>query len=65
MCRKNENLKKVWKKSSYKGFKPHITIYDGNDNEFATQLFNILNNNFKKFFYKVDKLIWLEPKDKN
>lgn len=58
----NEKLRKVWKKITYNDFKPHITIYDGKDREYAIKLFNILRHNFSPFQYRVGNLSWLEPK---
>lgn len=63
-CKDNLNLKKVWRKTSYKEYNPHITIYDGIDNTFAHEVFNILKQNFKPFAYQIEELSWLEPKNK-
>jgi len=62
-CDDNENLKAIWKKITYNEFKPHITIYDGNDREFAIKLYKKLASDFKPFKYRVSTLWWLEPKD--
>lgn len=61
-CDDNKGLRKIWKKTGYKDFKPHITLYDGDDKEFAKKLFNKLQQNFKPFDFKVDKLSYLESK---
>lgn len=61
-CEENENLKAIWKKITYNDFKPHITIYDGNDREFAIKLFKKLASDFRPFKYRVSGLTWLEPK---
>lgn len=61
-CEENENLKAIWKKITYNDFKPHVTIYDGNDREFAIKLFKILASDFRPFKYRVSGLTWLEPK---
>lgn len=61
-CDENENLKAIWKKITYNEFRPHITIYDGNDKEFAMKLYKKLASDFKPFKYRVSKLEWLEPK---
>jgi 2'-5' RNA ligase len=61
-CDDNEGLRKIWKKTGYKDFKPHITLYDGTDKKFARKLFNKLQQNFKSFDFKVDELSYLEPK---
>lgn len=64
-CDDNENLKKIWKKITYNEFRPHITMYDGKDFNFAQNIFSILTANFKPFIYEVDKLSFLEPKGKD
>ncbi len=61
-CDENESLKAIWKKITYNEFKPHITIYDGNDRDFAIKLFKILASDFKQFKYRISDLSWLEPK---
>lgn len=61
-CQENENLKAIWKKITYNDFKPHITIYDGDDREFAIKLYKKLAADFKPFKYRVSGLTWLEPK---
>lgn len=61
-CDENENLKAIWKKLTYNEFRPHITIYDGDNEEFAHKLFNKLSSDFKPFTYRVSALEWLEPK---
>lgn len=63
-CEQNENLKAVWKKDSYNDFRPHITIYDGEDRDFAEKLYNILSSDFKPFKYRISEISWLEPKSK-
>jgi len=63
-CEENLKLKKIWKKTSYMEYKPHITIYDGKDRDFAHDLYNVLEKNFKAFPFIVNELSWLEPKDK-
>ena len=62
-CDENENLKSIWKKITYNDFKPHITVYDGDDKEFAIKLFKKLSSDFRPFKYRVSALTWLEPKD--
>lgn len=64
-CDDNENLKKIWKKLTYNDFKPHITIYDGKNFEYAQKIFAILSKNFKPFTYQVENLTFLEPKSKD
>lgn len=61
-CDDNEKLKNIWKKTGYKDFKPHITLYDGADKVFARKLFEILQKSFKSFEFKVDQLSFLESK---
>jgi len=61
-CDDNEKLRKIWKKTGYKDFKPHITLYDGADKIFAKKLFERLQQNFKSFDFKVDQLSFLESK---
>ncbi|SMN12254.1 hypothetical protein SPBRAN_470 [uncultured Candidatus Thioglobus sp.] len=61
-CDDNHNLRKIWNKRGYKDFKPHITLYDGTDKNFALKLFDKLKQGFQPFDCKVDKLSYLEPK---
>ncbi|CAC9624465.1 hypothetical protein [uncultured Gammaproteobacteria bacterium] len=61
-CDDNEKLRKIWKKTGYKDFKPHITLYDGTDKVFAKKLFERLQQSFKSFDFKVDCLSFLESK---
>lgn len=63
-CEDNLNLKRIWKKTSYKEYNPHITIYNGDDEIFAHEIFSILKQNFKPFIYPINELSWLEPKSK-
>jgi 2'-5' RNA ligase len=45
-CEDNEELYKVWKSKkgrTYKEFHPHITIYDGDDRDFACKLYQTIN----------------------
>lgn len=63
-CEENENLRKIWKKTTYKDYNPHITLYDGKDNVFARELYEILKQNFKAFSFKINEISWLEPKNK-
>lgn len=41
-CR-SEQLRQVWNKPDYVGYNPHITLYDGDSREFASELFNRLS----------------------
>lgn len=61
-CDDNEKLRKIWKKTGYKDFKPHITLYDGTDEVFAKKLFERLQQSFKSFNFKVGHLSFLESK---
>ena len=61
-CEENDKLRKIWKKITYNEFKPHITIYDGENNDFAYKLYNILSRDFSPLYYEIEKLSWLEPK---
>jgi len=61
-CDDNEKLRKIWNKTGYKDFKPHITLYDGEDKVFAKKLFEMLQKNFKSFDFKVEQLSFLESK---
>lgn len=63
-CEKNQDVEKIWKKSTYPDYNPHITIYNGSDRKFAVELFETLSKNFKEFSYKIKELTWLEPKNK-
>jgi hypothetical protein len=62
-CEENESLKSIWKKITYNEFRPHITIYDGKDRDFAIKLHKKLSSEFKPFKYRVSTLSWLEPKN--
>ncbi len=62
-CEENESLKAIWRKITYNEFRPHITIYDGSDREFAVKLYKILSSEFRPFGYRISALSWLEPKD--
>lgn len=61
-CGANDNLRRIWKKITYNDFKPHITIYDGNNRDFAIKLFNTLQDNFQSFYFNAGELVYLEPK---
>jgi hypothetical protein len=64
-CDHNSKLEKIWKKFTYNDFKPHITMYDGDDSDFAIELYNVLSKNFSPYSYRVSALSYLEPKDKD
>ena len=61
-CERSDHLKAIWKKITYSEFNPHITIYDGDDRQFAHELYNTLQNGFIPLKCKVSHLSWLEPK---
>ena len=63
-CAETDNLRKVWKKTTYTDFNPHLTIYDGDDNEYAKQLYSILKEQFVPYSFHIQELSWLEPKNK-
>lgn len=63
-CEENQNLRKIWKKTTYKDYNPHITLYDGKDSVFAHKLYEILKQDFKAFSFKINEISWLEPKNK-
>jgi 2'-5' RNA ligase len=60
-CSNNPNLKKIWNKTTYPNFNPHITVYDGNDTSYAQQIYEKLQQNFKSFEFIVEKLSLLDP----
>jgi len=62
-CGENLLLRKVWKKFTYNDFRPHITIYNGNNKKYSYKIFDLVAENFNPFIYEIDKLSWLEPKD--
>lgn len=49
-------LEKVWEKRDYDDYLPHITIYDGDDKQFAEHLFNTIKQFHYNITYKADKL---------
>lgn len=63
-CDDNQALRKIWNKITYNEFKPHITIYDGDNEEFAYKLYREISSHFKPFLFEVDKLETLEPKNR-
>ncbi|KAA6321587.1 hypothetical protein EZS27_028778 [termite gut metagenome] len=60
-CSDNPNLKKIWNKTTYPNFNPHITVYDGNDASYAQQIYEKLQQNFNPFEFIVEKLSLLDP----
>lgn len=63
-CFENENLRNVWKKTTYNKFNPHLTIYDGDDKFYANEIFSRLKEKFVPFVFHIEELSWLEPKNK-
>lgn len=64
-CGENLTLRKIWKKFTYNEFRPHITIYDGEDTNYAYKIYDTVSEYFIPFVYEIDELSWLEPKDEN
>lgn len=66
-CEEKKELYDIWKtkeEKTYNEFHPHITIYDGNDRNFASNLFEIINSHKVNFSFVVDKLDLYSSKDK-
>ena len=42
-------LRKIWHKPEFRDFNPHVTVYDGEDVEFARSLFEVISS----YSYKV------------
>jgi len=55
-CELEERLKKLINKPDFGSGNPHITLYDGEDNEFANQLFQLGQNYSIKFQFIVNEL---------
>ena len=53
-------LKDVWEKTEFSDFNPHVTIYDGNDRELASQIFSIVANYSYSINCGEDKLSEIE-----
>lgn len=64
-CTRNAKLKKIWMKTSYKDFNPHMTIYDGEDKDYAMKIYKVLRQNFVNFSFQIEELAWLEPKNRS
>ena len=47
-CR-GEVLQSIWDKVDYQVFLPHVTVYDGDDREYATSIYDVI----KKYNYNV------------
>lgn len=52
------HLEAVWKKKDY-GYHPHITLYDGNDKNFAQQLYDVLGNYQFDLSFEAEKLVMI------
>ncbi len=66
-CKDKEELQQIWRtkeKKTYKSYHPHITIYDGNDREYAENLYEVLNSYNLSFRFKVSKLELYSTLDK-
>ena len=63
-CAETSNLRKVWKKTTYTDFNPHLTIYDGDDNIYARRIYSLLKEQFVPYSFHIQELSWLEPKNK-
>lgn len=50
------SIQKVWDKKNY-GFNPHLTLYDGDDINFAAQLYQVLNQIGINISFKASALI--------
>lgn len=59
-CKDSHFLKDIWRKVSFKDFKPHITIYDGNNREYASRLLSLISSYNINFSFKVTQLSVLE-----
>lgn len=58
-CEDNKELYEVWKSKkerTYKDFHPHITIYDGDNREFACKLYDTINNYDIHFYFIAKEL---------
>jgi 2'-5' RNA ligase len=67
-CEDNPELFEIWngkEEKSYKEFHPHITIYDGENRNFADRLFNIIDAHSIAFSFTVEKLTLYSSLDKN
>lgn len=66
-CENNIELKQIWQSKeikTYKTFHPHITIYDGDDSDYATHLFNTLDSHHINLHLEVGNLELYSTKDK-
>ncbi len=53
----SEDLMEIWDKPSYKGYNPHITLYDGKSREYAKKLLNVLSRNDISFEATADRIL--------
>ena len=53
-CESND-IESIWMKNGF-GYNPHITLYDGNDNDFAYQLYNQLPKSGIEFYFTASEL---------
>ncbi len=52
------NLESVWKKKDY-GYHPHITLYDGDDKNYAQELYDVLGNYHFDLSFVAEKLVMI------
>jgi 2'-5' RNA ligase len=67
-CEDRKELYSIWKtkeEKTYKDFHPHITIYDGDNKQFANELFDTINSHNIHFSFIVDKLELYSSADKD
>lgn len=50
------DLRRIWWKRDYKGYEPHITIYDGRSRAFATRVAEVLARHELSFEFTADRL---------
>lgn len=66
-CKEKVELNQIWKtkdNKTYKSYHPHITIYDGDNEEYAKEIYKIINSYDLSFKFKVSKLEMYSTIDK-
>jgi 2'-5' RNA ligase len=66
-CEEKKELYEIWKtkeEKTYKEFHPHITIYDGDNRQFAKELYNTISSYKINFSFKIEKLELYSSADK-
>lgn len=66
-CENKIELRQIWQSKetkTYKTFHPHITIYDGDDSDYANHLFNTLDSHHINLHLEVGKLDLYSTQDK-